>query len=235
MNDNIRKNISLKMIHRPEARFSDLSDKTVESNAFSYHLKKMEQEGLIEKCDEVYRLTPEGRKASAFIEGDSGERAELPTPVVVVVVKDGDKILAQKRLKQPFFGYHGFISGKVNFGFNILECAKRDLLEETDLEAELEFRGIGMSKTVEDDNLLFHHFFYFVLATNPKGKLKEKTHKAENFWVNISDIKNLERFPDFDEVVKLLQQDRFFIRENIRYQENGKFIGSKTVSERFLS
>ena len=49
MNDNIRKNIFLKLIHKPEAKFSELWDKTMESNAFSYHLKKLENEGLIEK------------------------------------------------------------------------------------------------------------------------------------------------------------------------------------------
>ncbi|MBW3015634.1 NUDIX domain-containing protein [Candidatus Woesearchaeota archaeon] len=234
MNQDIRKKIILKLIHQPEARFSDLWDKDIESNTFSYHLKKLEHEGLIEKGEEIYKLTTKGQKLTAFIEGDSGDRAALPTPTVVVVVKDDDKILAQKRLKEPFYGYHGFISGKINFGFNVIECARRDLMEEAGLEADFEFKGIGMTKTFNNNELAFHHFFHFVLATNPRGELKKSTHKSENFWININDIKNLERFPDFDDVVELLNQPRFFIRENTRFQEDGRFIKSEVTSLRFL-
>lgn len=234
MNDDIRKNIILKMIHKPEAKFSELWDKDVESNTFAYHLKKLESEGLIEKCDEVYILTSEGKKLTAFIEGNTGDRAALPTPTVVVVVMREGKLLCQRRLKEPFYGYHGFISGKINFGFNVLECAKRDLMEEANLEADFEFKGMGMTKTFNNNKLGFHHFFYYVLATNPKGELKQKTHKAENFWIKLEDTENLERFPDFDDIVQLLQQNSFFIRENERIQEDGKFVGSNLISERFL-
>lgn len=234
MNETIRKNIILKMIHNPEAKFSELWDKDIESNAFAYHLKKLETEGVIEKCDEVYKLTEDGKKLSAFIEGDTGERASLPTPTVVVVVMHDGKLLVQKRLKEPFYGYHGFISGKVNFGFNVLECAKRDLMEETNLEADLEFKGMGMTKTFNNGELVFHHFFYYVLASDPKGELIKKSHKSENFWIPFEEISSLERFPDFDDLVNLLQQDKFFIRENERLQEDGKFIGSNVKSERFL-
>lgn len=234
MNEDIRNNIILKLIHNPWARFSDLWDKDIESNTFTYHLKKLETEGLLEKCGEIYKLTSKGKRHSAFVEGDTGERAAFPISTVIVIAKDGDKILSQKRLKEPFYGCHGFISGKVNFGFNILECAKRDFMEEAGLEGDLEFKGMCMAKTFNDDELIFHHYIYYVLATNTKGKLIEKTHKAENFWVTIPDTKNLERFPDFDEVVKLVQKDKFFIRETERYQEKGKFVGFKLMSQRFL-
>lgn len=235
MNDDIRKQIFLKLIHTKEAKFSELWDKSVESNAFTYHLKKLEQDGLIEKKGDAYSLTFKGRQESAFIEGDSGERALMPTLTVVVMVKDNNRVLVQKRLKEPFYGYHGFISGKINFGLNVLECAARDLFEETSLNADFELKGFTMTKTFDDDRLAFHHFFYFVVATNPRGVLKTKSHKEENFWVNIEDIDKIEnKFPDFDKYRVLDMEGRFFIREVERYQKDGKFIDYKVLSQRFL-
>ena len=235
MNDHMRNQILLKLIHSPEARFSDIWDKKIESNVFTYHLKKLETEGLVEKKDELYSLTDKGRQESAFIEGTTGDKAMMVVPVVVIIVIDEKKVLVQRRLKEPFYGYHGFISGKINFGFNAVECAARDLLEETDLSADLELKGISMTKTFNDGKLAFHHFFFTVLGKNHRGKLKYETHKEENFWVSLDDTSKLEnKFPDFDYVLDLVQGDKFFIREVDRIQENSVFKESVVRSERFL-
>lgn len=54
-----------------------------------------------------------------------------------LLIKKGKKqYLVQTRLKDPFFGYHGYVTGKIRWGEKILEAAKRELLEETGMTAE---------------------------------------------------------------------------------------------------
>jgi hypothetical protein len=162
----IQKSILLKLIHTPEATFTELLGNERDSNKFAYHLGGLEKSNIILKKDGKYSLSTEGKKISAFIEGDTGSKAAFPTFTHVLIVKDGDKILAQKRLKEPFYGYWGLISGKINFGFNIEECAKRDIEEETGLKAEnAKFFGVNQAKTFEDDNMIHHHIMFFVEMT----------------------------------------------------------------------
>src|SRR5262245_38161487 len=128
MEHDLQKSIILKLIHNPSLSFNELWNKQGESNKFAYHVNKLEADNLIAKNQEGrYSLTAEGRKLSAFIEGDTGGKAEFPTLTIFQIVWNGERMLCQKRLKEPFYGTWGMVSGKQNFGFNIEECAKRDL------------------------------------------------------------------------------------------------------------
>lgn len=227
----LERQILLKLIHTPHATFNELWSKQGASNTFAYHINKLESVQLIENNEGKYKLTNEGRKLSAFIEGDTGNRAEFPTLVVIMHVRKGDKYLCQKRLKEPFYGYWGFVGGKINFGQNIFECAKRDLFEEAGLHAsDWKLKAIEQLKTFEKDTMIFHHYTFVVETLNPSGELKEKTHKAENAWLTLEEYKSKERFSGswfFDHVVSA---DKPVIIEAERYMEEGKFIGSKLIN-----
>jgi len=224
----LQKSVVLKLIHKPVASFTELLGEERDSNKFAYHLGKLEAEGIIKKTVEgKYSLSEEGRKLSAFIEGDTGTQALFPTFAHVLVVQDGDKVLVQKRLKEPFYGYWGLISGKINFGLNIEECAIRDLTEETGLTASSsQLIGINQAKTYEDGKLLFHHMMFYVRLNGISGDLHGVTHKGENEWVTVEEFLRRERFPDpwFDLV---LNTKNFIFFETIRTMENGKFVDCK--------
>lgn len=230
----LEKKIVLKLIHTPRASFNELWDKQGESNTFAYHLGKIVEKGLVEKKEGLYSLTEEGHKFSAFIEGDTGSRAEFPTITIVLIVKEGDKYLCQKRLKQPFYGVWGFPSGKINFGQNLFECAKRDLMEETGLESDKwELKALEQVKTFEDDKMLFHHYIFHVMTETAKGALKEHTHKAENKWMTIDEYyEKEESFPGDKFKEHILPAKVPILLEGERYLKNGKFIGYKTLSVR---
>ncbi len=231
--DEIERKIVLKLIHSPETSFNELWGKEGESNKFAYHLGKLVNKGIIEKsATGNYKLTEEGRKQSAFIEGDTGTRAEFPTVTIVLIVKDGDKFLCQKRLKEPFYGVWGFPSGKINFGQNLFECAKRDLLEEAGLEAdEWELKALEQVKTFEDDKMLFHHYIFHVITENVKGELKDKTHKAENKWMTLEEYYSKEEaFPGDKFKEHILPAKNPILIEAERFMKEGKFIGYKTIS-----
>ncbi|MFH1064414.1 MAG: NUDIX domain-containing protein [Candidatus Woesearchaeota archaeon] len=223
----IQKKILLDLIHKPSATFAELLGTERDSSKFSYHLTKLESDNMIRKRDGKYSLSDEGRKESAFIEGDTGSKALFPTFANVLIVRDGDKILVQKRLKEPFYGYWGLISGKINFGFNIEECAKRDLEEETGLVAgKSRMMGINQAKTFEDGKLIFHHMMFYVRLDDLSGELKNTTHKGENEWVTVEEFMRRERFPD-PWLHNVLNTDKFIHFETERIMKDGKFIECK--------
>ncbi|RJQ19931.1 NUDIX domain-containing protein [Candidatus Woesearchaeota archaeon] len=228
--------ILLKLIHAPSLSFNELWSKDGESNTFAYHLGKLESNGLVAKNkDGLYQLTEEGRKLSAFIEGDTGKRAEFPNFSHVLLVQNGDKWLTQKRLKEPFFGYWGFVSGKINFGQNLFECATRDLLEEAGLHAtEWTLRAIEQVKTYENGKLLHHHYLFHVSTDNVSGNLKEKTHKAEHAWLTLDEYRQKETFPSEKFFCHIIPSKRPLLIEAERYMENGKFTEYKTLSVKEL-
>lgn len=226
----MRREIFLKLIHKPRASFSELWDQKIESNLFSYHLRKLEEEGFIAKFEEGYGLTHEGKKASAFIEGATGGKAELPTPTVIIIARHGDKILCQERLKEPFYGYWGFPSGKINFGWNPLECAIRDLEEETGLAPKnVKLKTISFQKTYDDGKLLHHHLMFTVEATECSGTLKTETHKARHAWLTQEEYEQKKRFPDSLTINETIGNKNLVIFEAERFMNNGVFTTAKIV------
>ena len=236
MDHEIRRDIILKLIHNPRMAYNELRSKKLPSNQFAYHLHSLENEGLIKKHEDGYGLTQEGRKLSTYIEGDTGGKAELPTPTVVVLVRDGKKILCQERLKEPFYGYWGFVSGKMNFGWNAIECALRDLQEETGLIAKNpKLRMVEFMKTKEGDKLLHHHIMFIVEVDEFSGELVKKTHKARHEWLTLEEYKRKKRFPEKWIERILSDDDKLFIIEAIRYMKDGEFSRINTISEEAYS
>lgn len=228
----IQRKIILRLIHDPELSFNELWQKQGESNNFAYHLNKLQELSLINKTESGnYKLTLEGQKRSAFIEGDTGTQAQFPTFSIVILAKTGDKYVCQKRLKEPFYGYWGFISGKINFGQNLFECATRDLLEETGLRStQWILKALEQVKTYDQGKLAFHHYLFHLETDSVSGELIEKTHKAENAWLTLEEYKQKETFPSEKFFQYILPAKTPVLLEAERYMEKGKFVGSKIVT-----
>lgn len=237
MNDSVldhapQRAILLRLIHAPEMTFNELWAKEGASNKFAYHLHRLEEEELVHKnLNGRYCLTEEGRKLSAFVEGDTGNKAEFPTPTVIILAKQNGKYLCQKRLKEPFYGAWGFVSGKINFGYNLFECAQRNLLEESGLTANgWNLKAIEMVKTFEAGKLLHHHYLFYVETENPSGELKQRTHKAEHAWMTLEEYEqkaNVFPRPGFKE--HIIRGERPSLIETERFMENGRFANAKNT------
>jgi ADP-ribose pyrophosphatase YjhB (NUDIX family) len=127
-------------------------------------------------------------------------------------------------LKEPFFGYWSWPSGKINFGFNPKECAVRDLKEETDLVAhDIVLRAIEHIKTFDEGKLLHHHLIWLYETRIFSGTLKEKTHKARNTFMSYAEYKNAKRFPGDWILEKLWNTNDFFTVDGERHMKNGEF------------
>ncbi len=234
MNETQRE-IILKLIHTLKATFTELSQGAKDSNRFAYHIKTLVDQGLINHEGEYYNLSLKGHQLSSFIEGATGDIAKFPTFSNGLIVEKDGKFLFQKRLKKPFYGIWGLISGKINFGWNVVECALRDLEEETGLIAKTGKEiGFYQAKTFENGKLAFHHMFFLIRLSGISGELIEKTHKAENAWLTLEEFFSKDTFPCewLRDVVNV--KDRFIFLEAERFSVNDKFTEFKLTRNELI-
>lgn len=228
-----RQKILKKLMHSPLMSFNELWNKEGESNKFAYHLKVLEEDNFIQKSDEGYQLTHQGKKYVAYLEGKTGERSQFPLMGVIIVIlnEENNKVLMQKRTKEPFYGYWGYVGGKLKFSQYILECAKEEIKEETGLECDVELKGLFSSKTYNNDSLSYNHQMFVVKATNPKGTLIKENREGVNLWFKIEDISNLKTFPNIQNSLSISLSKGFKWVEADRFQENDEFKDIKIVRE----
>jgi ADP-ribose pyrophosphatase YjhB (NUDIX family) len=228
-----RREILRKLMHKQEMGFNELWGNIGASNGFAYHLKILVEDGLVEKRGEKYCLTHEGKKYVTYVEGESGEKAKSPLVCVLIVVYDEveKKFLMCERTKEPFYGYWGFVIGKIKFDQYIYETAKAELKEETGLECDLELKGLCSYKTYNNNKLGYNHQIFVVLGKNHRGKLIEKTREGENHWIKEGDASKLKAFPNALAPAEIARGKGFRWIEMDRFQEDDEFVGKKILRD----
>jgi 8-oxo-dGTP pyrophosphatase MutT (NUDIX family) len=204
----------------PETRFSKLNTSKMPTDHFTFHLKRLVEVGLVEKTKQnTYRLTSQGKEFANRFDTEKvalERQAKIGVLVGGVREKDGQcEYLIQQRLKQPYYGFYGFITGKVGWGESILETATRELEEETGLTGKNTLVGIEHKTDFsKEGQLLEDKYFFIVRADNPKGKLKKDFEGGKNHWLTKDKIFKLPNlFPDMKLVLKILDQDEFVFEE----------------------
>lgn len=201
-------------MYTPKLRFSDLHDHDITSEHFTYHLQQLIEKGFILKRANEYSLTNAGKDyVGTLDERDLNEEKNPKVSVLVYVRrknKNGEYVyLMQKRLKQPYYGKVGNVTGKVRFGETFEQAAQRELKEETGLTANLEFRLIYHKIRFDENNVpLQDSVFAVFLASNPKGNLIERK-DAKMFWTTLEAL--YKRHDLFDD-----------IKDNLKKVLNGK-------------
>lgn len=129
----IQMQILRELAFKPQAVFADLNLDKHPSDIFSYHLKTLIKQGLIQKQATIYQLTPKGKTFITHMDTATKRIEHLPKVSVLAIAVQDNKFAVHIRSKEPYFGYAGFPSGKVRFGETIAEAAKRELEEEMGL------------------------------------------------------------------------------------------------------
>lgn len=229
MEHETQRRIFTRLMHDPRLTFNQLWDRQGESNAFAYHLRKLEEAGLIKKFGEEYGLTAQGRGQSAFLEGETGMRARFPTVAAMLLARRGEDLLCHQRLKEPFRGHWSIPGGKVSFGVNPEDTARMELFEETGLTAgELRLRALEHIKTLEGGELLHHHILYIFETWDPTGALQESVREGRNAWLSADEYRAAKRFPGEWLWQRLLPTRNFLIVDQVRVMSGGEFVEHRT-------
>ncbi|MEK7550764.1 MAG: NUDIX domain-containing protein [Patescibacteria group bacterium] len=100
--------------------------------------------------------------------------------------------LVHQRLKEPFYGWCGSHSGKIRWGENPIDCAKREFLEETGLTGKFTHKGIvHYLHFHKDGRLLEDKYFWVYKIENTEGDLKESVPEGKNLWITEKEFRKL--------------------------------------------
>lgn len=217
----IQRSILNKLLFKKEARFSQLKEVEIESDQFNFHLKRLLELELVEKNkNKKYELTVKGKEYAKRFDTQKAKLEKQAKVGVLIVVEreenENKEYLIQKRLKQPYYGYHGFITGKVGWGETLNEAAKRELKEESGLIGKLSIKGVKHKIDYSSDGDLLEDKFFFVFkAENPEGRFIKKFEGGENIWLPQEKIFKLDNlFFGVEETLDIVKKDQLEIRED---------------------
>lgn len=209
-----------------EAGFGQLNKEKMGTDLFSFHLKQLINWKLVSKNGMKYSLTTKGKEfANRFdTEKVEVEKQAKVTVLLVISKSEGNETyyLLQQRLKQPYFGYWGFVTGKLKWGETILEGARRELIEETDLGGDLKIAGIKHKMDYDQNgNILEDKYFWVISVNNIKGELLSEFEGGRNVWMSREEIsKQTELFDGVLESLDMATSNQFGLSET-KYQVKG--------------
>ncbi len=210
------------LLFKPNARFRDLKKVNIENDHFSKHLKHLLNQGLIIKNDDKYSLSDEGKEFANRMDTDSlklERQAKLAIALHAVRTRNGKaEYLVHQRLKEPFYGWYGSHSGKIRWGENPLECAKREFLEETGLTGNFELKGIVHYHHLhKDGRFLEDKYFWVFKITETKGDLIVRVPEGKNIWMTEKEYRKLKNvFGTFDEMVEVIDSQKLVYIDRIK-------------------
>lgn len=214
------------LLFKPGARFTDLKKVDVTNDHFTFHVNHLLKEGLIKKKDGKYSLTSEGKEFANRLDTDAlklERQAKLAIALHAVRTHNGKiEILVHRRLKEPFYGWYGSHSGKIRWGENPLQCARREFLEETGLTGDFTLKAIvHYHHFHRDGRFLEDKYFWVFRVDNVKGKLKDKVPEGKNLWMTESNFRKLENvFATYDEIFEELNSKELLYIDRTRTVDN---------------
>ncbi|KKT77666.1 MAG: NUDIX hydrolase [Microgenomates group bacterium GW2011_GWA1_Microgenomates_45_10] len=179
---------------------------------------------MIHKDINRYALTAPGKMAAARLDTASGTVEKQPKISVYLIphLKTGgiERYLVQERKKEPYFGYWGFITGKIRFGETLGETAERELAEETGLTGAFRFcyEIHEMVYDKKSGNQLEDKFFHVMEAFDLSGKVKTRTIEGRNKYVTAEEFWPLTpKYHNEDDLFRWFLEKDFKLKEEKYY------------------
>ncbi len=172
--------------HATRARYSELRKPTgLESDVFKYHIRKLMSQGLIVKADDgLYELTAEGKEFANRLDERTGREIEQPKASMLLIVRSGDKYLAHRRTREPFYGFWGIASAPMLRGVPIREAAARELKKQTGIVAQFEIAGLQrVIDTRQNGTVLEDKLFTLLLADVAGEPVPHQWYGGESQWL----------------------------------------------------
>lgn len=211
-NHHIQRDIVKKLITVESARYSDLRPKNLESNLFMYHLQQLIRSGYVEKIDNGYKLTAQGKHFADRASLNSLKLRIQPKLITILAVQREDgKWLLLERLHQPFIHSVGLPSGKIHYGEALASAASREIKEKANISnIKLIQRGTFIMRFSLDGEVVNHIIGYVFSGKAGKDYTQEYNQPFyRSFWGNASyllDTKKSTRLKGHAELIDLLEK-----------------------------
>jgi ADP-ribose pyrophosphatase YjhB (NUDIX family) len=176
-----------------ELSFSELKPDTVENSLFMYHMRKLENRGVVLRSSKGFGLTPQGVRWVNFI-GSSGLRTQmLPRPLITLLITDSTskKVLLAKRLGQAAENLNTYLlPGNFHrYGVSVTEAAKAILHDITGKAIEPTCLGTAETLMHLPDGFV-HHNLCFVYVVAYDGPVPSASDHYGYEWFLLNDILN---------------------------------------------
>ncbi|MDR0591574.1 MAG: NUDIX domain-containing protein [Candidatus Nomurabacteria bacterium] len=185
------------LLFLPEANFAVLQRSTgLESDHAKFHIKRLVELEYLEKNGSVYSLSIKGKEYANKLDTDTNTIERQPKSTTIMIVKNPrtGKFLIQQRLKNPYFGFWTFYSGKIRWGETIPETAVRETEEETGLITEPEnwqWRGVyhEIVRHAATGEIVEDKLFYVMYTDKYSGKLMTDFEGGRNAWMTLDEVR----------------------------------------------
>jgi 8-oxo-dGTP pyrophosphatase MutT (NUDIX family) len=210
------------LLFKPNARFRDLKKVDVTNDHFTFHVNHLIKEGLVVKSEGKYSLSDKGKEFANRMDTDNlvlERQAKLGVSVHAERVVGGRRqFLIHHRLKEPFYGWWGFNTGKIRWGEKPEETANRELMEETGLTGKFSLKGVVHYHHIhKDGRFLEDKYFWIFKVTDTKGELKKKVTEGENVWMDESEYRKLKNvFASYDEVIEVIDSKKLVYADRVK-------------------
>lgn len=217
-----------KLSTHPRLRFNQLLIEGLESEHMNYHLKLLIEDNFITKLGPHYTLTDAGKDYSNLLDEQTDIIEKQPKTSIVIRgvrknIQGQIEHLLNKRLRQPYYGKVGRITGKVRFGEQFVQAAKRELYEETGLIAQnFTLEEIYHKLRHREDGVWVQDvIFYIFFVTNFSGQLIEQTPYQQNFWITETELQERSDLDPYDDLVldNRIQPKKLILQEHLAIAE----------------
>ncbi|HET9411776.1 MAG TPA: NUDIX domain-containing protein [Candidatus Saccharimonadales bacterium] len=142
--------------------YSDMLPKDVVSSHFQYHLKSLQNEGLIQKESRgQYLLTHAGQAALEYMSMGRDTPVRMPKVITYTLLTHGDQLLLLRKQKEPYRNCLEPVAGKIHFGEDASDAAQRELYEKIGLHTQRPtLRGTANMLITKDGEPLTHMTVY---------------------------------------------------------------------------
>lgn len=176
----IQRSIILQLAQHSPLRFSQLQPPRIPNNTFSYHLKKLIENGYIESGDNGYSPTRKALKLLNDYNPHAPRQAAPSMTTVLYITNEKGETLLLNRNKKPFKGWYSYPGGSIHFGETLVSAAVRELEEKTTLiadESEFELKGCLDYQYIEEgtEDIFYHGiaFIYHYRFNGPRDELQD--------------------------------------------------------------
>lgn len=223
-----QKEIIKKLTLKNGSRFNQLIIEGLESEHMNYHLKQLVEINFVSKDGSKYFLTDIAKDFSNLLDDKMKIVEKQPKTSIILEASRKNKRgeiehLLMKRLRQPYYGKVGRLTGKVRFGETLKDAAARELYEETGLTAKYyKLETIYRKMRVREDGTSVQDvIFYIFFISNFSGKLIKKTEFQENFWITKKELISKKDIDPYDDLIleKRLKPKKLSFKEHLAEAE----------------